>query len=289
MKKKLITLLALVMTLALSLSISIVASADSTTAGTPFSTVTNNPNSAGSATVTGGATGPWDVNLNSSYGESDSRLYYGEDNAPYIMDLRTFSMKFVIDELATNATFKISFLQDQNQFPMDGYGTGFSLMLTDDANKGLIVKGISHPTNANFQAWYLVYDNSNPRVEDYRDREILLEMYPEAEKFIHIHMNFTTPRDTTVDFHAQYPLTEGFDYTRSILFFNLQDNKGSDVNLDINEIKGIRASDATEPTYPVPEVVWELDDRAPLTTYGDFVGNVAVHKNDETGYIDVVA
>lgn len=289
MRRKLLALLALVMTFALTLSIGIIASADSTTAGTPFSTVTNNPNSLGSATVTGGEEGPWDVNLNSSYGEADSRLYYGADNAPYIMDLRTFSMKFVIDELATNATFKISFLQDQNQFPMDAYGNGFSLMLTDDANKGLIVKGISHPSNANFQAWYLVYDNSNPRVEDYRDREILLEMYPEAGKFIHIHMNFTTPRDTTVDFHAQYPLTEGFDYTRSILFFNLQDNKGSDANIDINEINGIRTSDATEPTYPVPEVVWELDDRAPFTTYGNFVGNVAVQKNEETGYSDIVA
>ena len=37
-----------------------------------------------------------------------------------------------------------------------------------------------------------------------------------------------------------YPVTEDFDYTRSILFFNLQDNKGSDANIDINEIKGIR-------------------------------------------------
>ena len=289
MRKILVTLLACIMSVAFSLGIGVMASAESTTEGTPFSTVTNNPNSLGSATVTGGQTGPWDVNLNSSYGEADSRLYYGEDNAPYIMDLRTFSMKFVIDELATNATMKISFLEDQNQFPMDGYGTGFSLMLTDDANKGLIVKGISHPTNANFQAWYLVYDNSNPRVEDYRDREILLEMYPEAGKFLHIHMNFTSTRDTTVDFHAQYPLTEDFDYTRSILFFNLQDNKGSDANIDINEIKGIRASDATEPTYPVPDVVWELDKKAPFTTYGDFVGNVAVHKNEETGYSDIVA
>ena len=90
MKKILVTLLACIMSVTLSLGIGIIASAN-TADGTPFSTVTDNPNSTGSATVTGGESGPWDVTLKSSSAESDSRLYYGEDNAPYIIDLRNFS------------------------------------------------------------------------------------------------------------------------------------------------------------------------------------------------------
>lgn len=288
--KKLTALLALVLTFALSLSIGIMASA-STTEGTPFSTVTGNPSSLGSATVTGGEQGPWDVTLDSSYDYPASRLYYGEDNAPYLVDLRNFSMKFTITELADSASFRIGFLQSHDDFPIKDYGTGIGVTF-NHIDKSLQPIANKLPEDELLSSFWLVYENNDdPGARTSFIGHEIVWTITERDGQLYSLMTFTDPTEKTVNWEAGINYAWNFDHSRAVLFFNLVDGKGSDMKFTINEIKGIRASDATDPVLPEKPTVsidYTLDQSAPFMTWGDFVGNVDVKKNAETGYSDIV-
>lgn len=105
-----------------------------------------------------------------------TRIYYGEDQKPYGVDLRDFEMKFTIDQLAPGWGFHIAFMSNQMGYPLGNFGSGISFRFLDEnsgnnARDSLEIRASAYPgdTESNWNpsvpdmfnngVWWLRWDN----------------------------------------------------------------------------------------------------------------------------------
>lgn len=211
-------------------------------ADTPFYDFPMGP---GPATVTKNDDGSYAINQSS--GGGGTRLFYGDYTSggaenPYLLDLSEATVTLSVDRLAAGQSVELafmSFIQNGDAYPLQGYGQGFEIKLTDDygGNTGFLPSLTTFSKDGSYQSVatpgsnWLVYNNISPR-DSYLSKDMILRISAN-EGLLNISIDWAEDgRNTSaVNWTASVPLASlpvsgdyAFDYTRA--YFCITNNDG---------------------------------------------------------------
>lgn len=175
------------------------------------------------------------ITMDGNANPSVTRLFYGDDQRPYRVDLRDFESKFTIEQLTQGSSFHIAFMSDQNQYPLLYFGSGVSLHFTDNGlTTGFSVGAYRYP-NQNINHHEPVPGASgslllNQESQIYIGKEISLKIIEEGsdldvtisfpDYLSSLSCNFNIAKSV---FDSSYT-----DYTNATLFFATKEIKGTE-------------------------------------------------------------
>ncbi|NMA05525.1 MAG: hypothetical protein GX931_04050 [Acholeplasmataceae bacterium] len=179
------------------------------------------------------------------------RMYYAADGAEqYRVNLNDFTFNYTIDTMETNASYKIAFLKNWDDFPLDKWGTGLAFLMRDDNGGAYYVDPYLYTGGVGQQkikdkCYYLVYQNS-PRVS-HLGKSITFRSQDAGDKLL-ITMKFDEATGSPVTYGNYFPksyFTErGMDVTSVLFMFGVNHNNSVDFEFTINEI-----SDSNKAAY----------------------------------------
>ena len=215
---------------------------------TPFSSQTGNGVSHRCTMTEKLADGSYRITQDTSL-ESESRLFYGEGNRPYGVDLSDFTMKFSFDQFKSQqgvyGGFSIAFLTSGEDYPMDSYGRGLSIRFNDIDNAFEMHLYLhSEAGQRELTSYYLVYNNNGR--PDCTGKTIVLSLGNEEgnEDNLLLDIRYELDDGTTeadmVAFRAQIAKTEleatGLNLSSATLFFAPRSGLDGDLVYTISSI-----------------------------------------------------
>ncbi len=186
--------------------------------------------------------GSIDVTLNSQ-NPSNVRMYYAASGTEqYRVDLRNFTFKFSVNSMVTGATYKLAFLKNWDDFPLDQWGTGLGFLMQDD-NGGsynvlphLYTGGVGE-SNDSSKNWYLVYDNSSR--PSHLGKVITLHTEDAGDDIL-VTMSYDEDSGNQVSYSNLFPKSyftdRGMDITSVLFMFGINNNNGQDFEFTVHDI-----------------------------------------------------
>ena len=189
-------------------------------------------------------------------GGCGTRLFYGDyvsggaENA-YLLDLTDTEITFSVDSLAAGQGIELAFMsfrQNGDMYPMQGYGQGFSVLLADDGggNTGFCPRVSTFSLDGGYSPYtttgndYLVYNNTSPR-DSYLEKDMKLHIFAGEDK-LNIEIDWVRDGNNgaAYDYRAELPLNVlpvtgdyAFDYTKSYFMIG---NSGAGMNMTLEDI-----------------------------------------------------
>ena len=125
----------------------------------------------------------------------------------YRVNLNDFTFNYTIDTMETNASYKIAFLKNWDDFPLDKWGTGLAFLMRDDNGGAYYVDPYLYTGGVGQQkikdkCYYLVYQNS-PRVS-HLGKSITFRSQDAGDKLL-ITMKFDEATGSPVTYGNYFP------------------------------------------------------------------------------------